>query len=150
MKWHQYLGDLFLALILVHVFSWAVYYDQVDYSLSNLLWNVDYHNDNWTITMQAWVVTIFMITHGVLTMNYVRRNYFETFYYAHHWFLALFVSTLWHANSAWYYICASLGLWVADRIMRSWSAYAEARVDSFEPLDVGGERVTCVKAVRVS
>merc|ERR1711871_1302641 len=59
--------------------------------------------------------------------------------------MALFVSTLWHANSAWYYISASLGLWVADRIMRSWSAYAEARIDSFEPLDVGGERVTALK-----
>lgn len=47
------------------------------------------------------MTTIFLFTHGVLTLNYIRRKYFEVFYYAHHTFLALWISTLWHGNSSW-------------------------------------------------
>ena len=44
---------------------------------SNLWWNTEYDSDNWTITLQVYVVSFFFVTHGILTLNFVRRNFFE-------------------------------------------------------------------------
>lgn len=48
----------------------------------------------------------------------VRRQKFELFYYSHHFFLVLWAVVLWHAASAWYYIGASIALWIVDRAIR--------------------------------
>lgn len=48
----------------------------------------------------------------------VRRKHFELFYYSHYYFMVVWIVMLWHAASAWYYIVASLSLWVLDRAIR--------------------------------
>ena len=55
---------------------------------------------------------------GVFAFYWVRRKHFELFYYFHHLYLALFVMTLWHAASAWYYVTGGLALWFFDRFLR--------------------------------
>ncbi|CAN0478797.1 unnamed protein product, partial [Scytosiphon promiscuus] len=77
-----------------------------------------YHEDNWTIplaTLTTWVMVIVMFG---LSVQWVRRNHFEVFYYSHHFFLVVWSMMLWHAASAWYYICASIALWIVDRAIR--------------------------------
>ena len=130
MLWfHQLLGDVFLAITFIHIVSWCVYYDEVGYRwFQNLMYNTEYHSDNFTISLQTWIVFPFFVTQGILTMSYIRRNYFEVFYYAHHLFMALFISTLWHANSAWYYLLPGLVLWFFDRILRTFNAYGTVKV----------------------
>mmetsp|Transcript_104817 Transcript_104817/g.302388 ORF Transcript_104817/g.302388 Transcript_104817/m.302388 type:complete len:552 (+) Transcript_104817:98-1753(+) len=138
-KWHTWMGDLFLVLIMVHAGSFCKVYadDGLDW-WTNLWWNTGYDKDNWTITLQVYVVTIFLFTHGVLTLNYIRRHYFEVFYYAHHTFLALWISTLWHANSSWYYMIGGLSLWMLDRTLRTLQAYSRVEVQTLACIDKEG------------
>ena len=58
--------------------------------------------ENWTIGLQTYVFYIFIITNGVLSLNYFRRHHFELFYYSHHFFIVLYIAVLYHAASAWY------------------------------------------------
>eukprot|EP00752_Nemacystus_decipiens_P007965 g7118.t1 len=117
---HRRMSRVFLALVLVHMlFFWVVYAQSGDFWHD---WPIaiptDYHYDNWTIplaTLTTWVMVIAMF---VLSVQWVRRQYFEVFYYAHHFFLVVWAMMLWHAASAWYYICASITLWVFDRAIR--------------------------------
>lgn len=138
MVWHQYLGDVFLVGVAWHVISFlgVFHYDGLGVA-SSTLWNTEYDADNWTITVQVWVTMIFVVTHGVLTLNWIRRKYFEVFYYAHHTFLALFMSSLFHANSCWYYVVGGLALWFVDRLMRTSSAYASVAVQVFAGSEAG-------------
>ncbi|CAM9993210.1 unnamed protein product, partial [Choristocarpus tenellus] len=79
---------------------------------------MDYHSDNWTIPLaivSTW--TMFILMYG-LSLERVRRRFFEVFYYAHHFFMVVWLVMLWHATSAWYYIVASITLWVFDRAVR--------------------------------
>ena len=159
MLWfHRLLGDIFLVTVFIHMVSWCVFYDRLkqkdvnvagfgppQYMTKNwfetLVYNTEYHNDNFTINLQTWVVIPFFVTHGVLTMSYIRRNFFEVFYYAHHLFMALFLTTIWHANSAWYYLLPGLALWFLDRILRTWNAYGSVKVLKCEALSTtdGGD-----------
>ena len=65
-----------------------------------------------------------------------RRNY-EVFYYLHHVYLVLFIATLMHAASAWYYLIGGLSLWFFDRCMRAYQRGRQWRVRSIEPLPGG-------------
>ncbi|CAM9826458.1 unnamed protein product [Scytosiphon promiscuus] len=117
---HRRMSRVFLALVLVHmVFFWAVYAQDGDFWHD---WPIaiptSYHEDNWTIplaTLTTWVMVIVMFG---LSVQWVRRNHFEVFYYSHHFFLVVWSMMLWHAASAWYYICASIALWIVDRAIR--------------------------------
>jgi len=138
-KWHGWLGDVFLGLIFVHAGGFCkVYADEGLDWWSQLWWQTSYDRDNWTITLQVYVTMIFLFTHGVLTLNYIRRKYFEVFYYAHHTFLALWISTLWHGNSSWYYMIGGLTLWMVDRTIRTLQAYSRVQLHSFACLDSAG------------
>jgi predicted ferric reductase len=55
---------------------------------------------------------------GVLSLPIFRRKQFELFYYAHHFFLAVFIVVLWHATTSWCYILGGLVLYVFDRMIR--------------------------------
>jgi predicted ferric reductase len=149
MLWfHQLLGDIFLAIIVVHIVSWCVYYDNAGLLwFKELMYDRAYHQDNFTINLQTWIVIPFFVTHGVLTMSYIRRNYFEVFYYAHHLYMALFISTIWHANSAWYYLLPGLALWFLDRILRTMNAYGSVKVLKCEALSNDGADVTMLSYV---
>lgn len=137
-KWHTWIGTNFLVLVLFHMICWMKLYETDDYGwLTNLLWNTQYKSDNWTINMQFYTMLVIFTTQGVLSMNYIRRHYFEVFYYTHHASIALFATTLWHANSAWYYVLGGLSLWFLDRILRTSQAYRSVSVQSIEALDCG-------------
>ena len=149
MLWfHQLMGDVFLVLVFIHMVSWCVYYDKSGYLwFKNLMYNKEYHNDNFTINLQVWLTLPFFITQGVLTMSYIRRHYFEVFYYSHHLFMALFLSTIYHANSAWYYLLPGLALWFLDRILRTLNAYGSVRVLKYEALSNPDSNVTILSYV---
>ena len=55
---------------------------------------------------------------GILAHWSVRRRWWELFHVSHHIFMALFLSTLWHATASWQYVLAGLSLWFLDRLMR--------------------------------
>jgi len=118
LKYHQYLGYLFLLLIALHMsfFIDVITYQEGDGSIFNI--PLDYNGDNFTIPLALWTYLISLLIFGVGTFWWIRRHYFEVFYFSHHWFLVLFSVVLLHATSSWYFLVAGLTLWVADRGIR--------------------------------
>ncbi|CAN0319940.1 unnamed protein product, partial [Ectocarpus sp. 12 AP-2014] len=117
---HRRMSRVFLALVLVHmVFFWAVYAQEGDFWHD---WPIaiptDYHEDNWTIPLATLTTWFMVITMFGLSVQWVRRKHFEVFYYSHHFFVVVWTMMLWHAASAWYYIAASIALWLVDRAIR--------------------------------
>eukprot|EP00904_Undaria_pinnatifida_P009313 jgi/Undpi1/5511/HiC_scaffold_2.g00790.m1 len=120
MAYHRGMARVFMALVLVHmVLFWVVFAQNDDFWHD---WPIaiptDYHSDNWTIplaTLTTWVALVVMFG---FSLEWVRRRNFELFYYSHHFFLVIWAMVLWHAASAWYYIGASIALWIVDRAIR--------------------------------
>jgi hypothetical protein len=64
----------------------------------------------------------------VLSFWWIRRNFFEIFYYSHHFYLVLLFATYFHANSFMFYVLPALILHLADRVIRTSQAYRFVRV----------------------
>ena len=58
--------------------------------------------DDFTIDLIFVATMAIFLAMGVLAHDWVRRNHFELFYWAHHVSLAFFVAALWHATGLWY------------------------------------------------
>ncbi|CAM9922578.1 unnamed protein product, partial [Phaeothamnion confervicola] len=118
--YHRAMGLTFMALIFAHMcLWWKVYAQNGDFAHD---WPIaipmDYNSDNFTVPLATLTYWTMLVTHGILALEWVRRRHFEVFYYAHHFFLVVWIVMLWHAQSAWYYIVASLAFWALDRAFR--------------------------------
>lgn len=118
--YHRLMARFFLVIVMIHmVFFWVVYAQE------GYFWHdwpiaipMDYNGDNFTVplsTLSTWVMVVLMFG---CSLHWVRRHYFEVFYYAHHYAVVVWLVMLWHATSAWYYIIASVSLWALDRMIR--------------------------------
>ena len=87
---------------------------------------VRYIPDDWTVPLTVVSSTVMFVAMGVLAAWPVRRRHFELFYYSHHVFLGIFVTALWHATMAWYFVTGGLALWFFDRAVRFERACARA------------------------
>ena len=78
----------------------------------------DYHFNNFTVPsmLTAWWLAFFLIL--ILSVNTIRRNRFEIFYFAHHFGMIFIFICLLHAGSCWFYIVGGLSLWFFDRAIR--------------------------------
>ena len=81
LKYHQRLGYLFLLLIALHMsfFIDVITYEQEDGSIFNI--PLGYNYDNFTIPLALWTYLISLVVFGILTFWWIRRNYFEVFYF---------------------------------------------------------------------
>lgn len=98
---------------------------------------VDPHADNFTIQTVTIAFWLTLICTGVFAQNWVRRKNYEVFYYLHHVYLVLFIATLLHASSAWYYIIAGLSMWFCDRCLRAYQRGRQWTVRSLDSLPGG-------------
>eukprot|EP01063_Lacrimia_lanifica_P012438 TRINITY_DN1906_c0_g2_i1.p1 TRINITY_DN1906_c0_g2~~TRINITY_DN1906_c0_g2_i1.p1 ORF type:complete len:774 (+),score=321.41 TRINITY_DN1906_c0_g2_i1:51-2372(+) len=90
-----------------------------------------YHFDDYTITCitAAWWTAVVLVL--ALSIETVRRNYFEVFYYAHHFGMVFLFVCMLHGHSLWYYTFGGLSLWLVDRLLRfNKSALPVAVVDA--------------------
>lgn len=141
---HIYVGYTFLFTVAFHMFSWWFVYSEQhifphDVLSTNLYFPLNFHakpgecstltcldpeyqkpaGDNWTIALASFfMLFIGFPVFGLLTLNWVRRNNFELFYYSHHAFLVLFMVVLWHASSSWFFVAIGIALWAVDRVLR--------------------------------
>ena len=72
---------------------------------------------------------------GILTAEWVRRSHFELFYFTHFASMVLFLATLWHAASAWYFILPGLALWAFDHGIRFTKGCVQVDLLSMLPHD---------------
>jgi hypothetical protein len=119
-KFHILLGILFLTLILTHAFLfWKVFSAKNQFPHDIFSVPTVVHANNPTIPlMQLTIMVLFLATAFPSLFPSVRRKNYELWYYLHHFFVVLFLVVLWHAHRSWYFITASLVLWVADHALR--------------------------------
>lgn len=83
--YHTYLGGLFMIIVFVHAMLFLKVIDDAGFLPSDILAvPMQFHGDNFTIPLAMVTglgMTIFM---GIGAQWYVRRNYHEIFYWAHH------------------------------------------------------------------
>jgi predicted ferric reductase len=107
--------------------------------------------DNFTVPLITLVTWITFITMGLFGLHYVRRHYFELFYYSHHLTYTLLIpAVLWHAAAGWEFLLPGVALWFVDRCMRAYRSASAATVLSATAYDAGlaGDIVTL--SVRVA
>ena len=140
---HKVLGYAFLSVGLAHAGFWWSTYAQAgtfphDAYAAPTYWPLDGHpisagpiGDDFTIPTITYVFYMALFIFGVLTLETVRRNRFELFYYSHHFALVVYVAVLWHAASAWYFVVPSIVLYAADRALRFRAATREVTTTTF-------------------
>ncbi|KAI9274521.1 ferric reductase like transmembrane component-domain-containing protein [Phascolomyces articulosus] len=136
-------GLTFEALIPFH--RWVARIGFVEYLPHILfrLWWAYTRNYSWyeSITLTSEYFTGAVATLGFLIIfitafEYVRRNHFEVFYYAHIFgFLIAMVGIATHEMSCIYYMGPAFVLWVADRICRSYQSWCvPSNLQCIEPV----------------
>lgn len=59
----------------------------------------------------------------ITSIEYIRRNYFEVFYYSHVIFLLVsIIFSCWHESTCMTFLMPSIVLWFSDRIVRSYKS----------------------------
>ena len=121
LRFHRIVARAFLLCSLTHMFSfWVVFSEKGVFPQAIFGAQPNgYVADNQTISVMSVLFLFFVLPiMGVLTLEPVRRKYFEVFYFSHFISMVLFASTLWHAASAWYFLLPGLALWAFDHAMR--------------------------------
>jgi hypothetical protein len=67
------------------------------------------------IGIMAWILLAIVF---VTSLSFVRRRWFELFYYAHFIFFVFIAGALYHATKGLEFLLPGLSLWVIDRIIR--------------------------------
>jgi len=130
--YHQLLGYLLIALVLVHIFLWWIVFSQQgtfphDIFAVPLL----YHKDNFTVPLAMVSTVVMFVVMGGLSLPFVRRFHYDLFYWSHHLSLGIFLMMLWHSTMSWYYIAVGLTLWAADHAIRLYRCVGiKVRVES--------------------
>lgn len=118
-RFHQYLGGLFVATVLMHMFTWwSVYKQEGSFPRDIFAVPQTFHADNFTVPMIVLVTLCMMLIMVPTALPYIRRQNYDLFYISHHFFMILFFAMLWHATMAWYYVIGGLTLWMVDHIIR--------------------------------
>ena len=144
---HRFFGYCTLICVYIHVALFLVWFesDCKDASLKQCTWSKakpfgtnppEYHLDNFSYNMMYYLgIFVFPIGYAC-SYSYIRRNYFELFYYTHLIVSFIFITAaLWHAAQSWRYIIPSLVLYVFDRCLRFYFGCQTAKLVFFEPID---------------
>ena len=119
-RFHKVAARCFLVTVCIHMFSFWVVFSQKNVFPQAIFGSPNgFITDNLTIGIMSTFFIFFVLPlMGVLTLNYVRRRYFEVFYFSHFFSMVLFCATIWHAASAWYFLLPGLALWAVDHLLR--------------------------------
>ena len=121
LRFHRVVARAFLICSLTHMFSFWVAFSEKGV-FPQAVFGAQPNGfvaDNETISVMSVLFLFFVLPiMGVLTLEPIRRKYFELFYFSHFISMVLFCSTLWHAASAWYFLLPGLALWAADHALR--------------------------------
>ncbi|KAI7891507.1 uncharacterized protein EV154DRAFT_507637 [Mucor mucedo] len=83
------------------------------------------------------------------SFEYVRRNYFEVFYYCHIIFMIIGMAFgCWHETTCFVFMFPALGIWFFDRVYRSYNSWGlkttNVRVDTVAPTTANQEGIVRV------
>ncbi|CAO0791964.1 unnamed protein product [Mucor circinelloides] len=70
------------------------------------------------------IATVAFMLMFLTSLEYIRRNYFEVFYYSHIILVSVsIVFTCWHYNTCFAFFLPPALLWVADRVVRTYKSW---------------------------
>ena len=119
---HRVLGYCMLGAVFAHMVAWYKFYDELGFfprDIFDVPLETPTSIDNFTVPMSTLASFILFICMGVLSLNRIRRKFFEVFYYSHI-FAAYFAIpvVLWHAAAGWEYLLPGVTVWFIDRCLR--------------------------------
>jgi len=77
------------------------------------------------VGIMAWLALAILFT---TSLPFVRRRFFEVFYYAHFLFFVFVVGALIHTTNGPEFLLPGLGLWAADRLIRFWHNFRSVEI----------------------
>ncbi|KAF4624289.1 hypothetical protein G7Y89_g13884 [Cudoniella acicularis] len=98
------------------------------------------------VGMMAWLSLAILF---VTSLNFIRRRWFEAFYYSHALFFVFVVGALIHTTNGPEFLLPGLGLWAVDRAIRFWNNFRHYEVKEVIPY-VGDVVKFKVEGVQVS
>lgn len=119
-KFHRWSATMFLVLAFSHTIAFfGVFHSLGEFPTAVMSSPNTYRAEDSTIGMMAGVQFFIAIpVFCILTFNYIRRNYFELFYFTHFASGIFFLATLWHSDFAWMYLAPGLTLYLVDILVR--------------------------------
>ncbi|KNC84848.1 hypothetical protein SARC_02930 [Sphaeroforma arctica JP610] len=140
-KWHRFIGYLFLLFSTVHGALWFVLW----YLRSDFTGSPEYMKGSITNPIIFLVHCVMLVVFGVLTLPFFRRTFYEWFFVSHHFYAVVFITVIWHAGRLWHLILPAIGLWGIDQAIRLYRCtrdVGQSKItvygDKFVRLDVSG------------
>ncbi|KAK7199187.1 ferric reductase transmembrane protein [Novymonas esmeraldas] len=135
MLWfHRAVGYAMLAATIGHIVAFYVSYASFGFLMQNL--NTVTNRvckkgvfDDYSVITATWTTWFLLIAMGIFGLNFMRRRYYELFYYTH---LAATYMTLptmiAHASAGWMYLLPGMTIFLANQLVRLWQRSAVVRV----------------------
>lgn len=135
----RFLSCLYLSLLLLPLSDIA--YSMVaaqKYGTAQAALFIDTEQGTGTIATLGYLILY------VTSLGYIRRNYFEVFYYSHIFGIVVAVAaSMWHEVGIVLYFTPPLSIWVGDRFLRSYNSwFQESRL-----IEIDGSADTITRVV---
>lgn len=103
--YHRFLGRFAILCGLVHMSYYAYY------------WKDKYHTDRY-IYFTGFLAMAFGVVIFFTSLDYFRRNYFNTFFWSHYSFIGYLTMAYIHSQTARPYVIVGIILYLADKLLR--------------------------------
>ncbi|KAH8549071.1 ferric reductase like transmembrane component-domain-containing protein [Umbelopsis sp. PMI_123] len=135
--YHRWLAKLGFAEMITH-FVWRIMVQAQKYGTAKAALFLDIEQGTGTIAALGYLILY------VTSLGYIRRNYFEVFYYSHIFGIVLAVAaSMWHEVGIMLYFIPSLFLWLGDRAIRSYKSWHQTTT----LLEIDGSADTITRVV---
>jgi hypothetical protein len=125
LQYHRWIGIATVADATTH-FALNIQHDIKTDQLADAL-----SNRRIQVGIMAWLALAIMF---VTSVNFIRRRWFEAFYYSHALFFVFVVGALIHATKGPEFLLPGLLLWGIDRGIRFWNNFRRVEVKSITAL----------------
>ncbi|KAG2185656.1 hypothetical protein INT44_002449, partial [Umbelopsis vinacea] len=135
--YHRWLAKLGFAEMITHI-VWRIMVEAQRSGTAMAALFVDIEQGTGTIATLGYLILY------VTSLGYIRRNYFEVFYYSH--IVGIIVSvaaSMWHEVGIMLYFVPPLALWLGDRAIRSYNSWYQAT----SVLEIDGSTDTITRVV---
>jgi predicted ferric reductase len=134
-KFHKWMSITFLLISTGHMIAFWFCFNTLNIFPNALFSSPNTYRDvDSTIAMMSGLILFVILpVFGIFTWNYIRRNYFELFYYTHFTSSILFMATLWHADFAWMYLVPGLTMYLIDYMLRFTDNIKNYEIIGLEP-----------------
>ena len=137
-KFHRWAAIMFLVLAFSHTIAFfGVFHTLGEFPAAIMQSPNSYRREDSTIGMMSGVQFFIVIpAFCILTLNHIRRHYFEVFYYVHVFTSGIFfLATLWHSDFAWMYLVPGLTLYLVDIMVRFNNTVTQMEITKLRALE---------------